>query len=93
VFDRIRENLKIFKSTDYTSVVNKSINTTMSRTVLTSITTLIVMLCLLLFGGEPTRGFAFALTIGVFTGTYSSIFIAGALTVEWAKKKNIKITF
>ena len=93
VFDRIRENLKIYKSTDYEAVVNKSINTTMSRTVLTSITTLIVMLALLLFGGEPTRGFAFALTIGVFTGTYSSIFIAGALTVEWAKKKNVKITF
>ena len=93
VFDRVRENLKLFKSTAFEPVLNKSINTTMSSTVLTSITTLFVMLALLIFGGEPTRGFAFAMTIGVFTGTYSSIFVAGALTLDWTKSRNAKITF
>jgi preprotein translocase subunit SecF len=93
VFDRVRENLKLFKSTALEPVLNKSINTTMSRTVLTSMTTLFVMLALLFFGGEPTRGFAFAMTIGVFAGTYSSIFVASALTLDWTKSRNAKITF
>ncbi len=93
VFDRVRENLKLFKSSAFEPVLNKSINTTMSRTVLTSITTLITMLALLFFGGEPTRGFAFAMSIGVLTGTYSSIFVASALTLDWTKSRNAKITF
>jgi preprotein translocase subunit SecF len=93
VFDRVRENLRIFKTSDYSTVLNKSINRTMSRTVLTSVTTLITMLALLVFGGEPTRGFAFAMTIGVVTGTYSSIFVAGALTQDWVIKTKSRITF
>lgn len=93
VFDRVRENLKLFKSSAFEPILNKSINTTMSRTVLTSLTTLITMLALLFFGGEPTRGFAFAMTIGVITGTYSSIFVASALTLDWTKSRNAKITF
>jgi len=93
VFDRVRENLKLFKSSAFEPVLNKSINTTMNRTVMTSITTLIAMLALLFFGGEPTRGFAFAMSIGVLTGTYSSIFVASALTLDWTKSRNAKITF
>lgn len=93
VFDRVRENLKLSKSSAFEPVLNKSINMTMSRTVLTSTTTFIVMLALLFFGGEPTRGFAFAMTVGVLTGTYSSIFVASALTLDWTKARKAKITF
>lgn len=93
VFDRVRENLRIFKTADYTTVINKSINTTMSRTILTGLTTMLAMFALLFFGGEPTRGFAFAMTIGVITGTYSSVFVAGALTQDWVIKTKSKITF
>ncbi|MBR9976421.1 MAG: protein translocase subunit SecF [Bacteroidetes bacterium] len=93
VFDRVRENLKLFKTSALEPVMNKSINTTMSRTILTGVTTLLVMSSLMFFGGEPTRGFAFVMTVGVFTGTYSSIFVAGALTLDWAKSRNAKITF
>jgi len=93
VFDRVRENLKLFKSTAFEPVLNKSINTTMNRTILTSVTTLITMLALLFFGGEPTRGFAFAMAVGVITGTYSSIFVASALTLDWTQSRNAKITF
>ena len=93
VFDRVRENLKLFKTSALEPLMNKSINTTMSRTILTGLTTLLVMMALMFFGGEPTRGFAFVMTIGLFTGTYSSIFVAGALTLDWAKSRNAKITF
>jgi preprotein translocase subunit SecF len=93
VFDRVRENLKLFKTTPLEPLLNKSINTTMSRTILTGITTLLVMTALMVFGGEPTRGFAFAMSIGVFTGTYSSIFVASALTLDWATSRKMKITF
>jgi len=93
VFDRIRENLKLFKSSAFEPLINKSINTTMSRTILTSTTTMIAMLSLLFLGGEATRGFAFAMAIGIITGSYSSIFVASALTLDWAKARNIKITF
>jgi len=93
VFDRVRENLKLFKTGEFASIVNKSINATMSRTILTSATTLVTMIALLVFGGEPTRGFAFTMTIGILTGTYSSIFVASALTLDWVKTRNAKITF
>ncbi len=93
VFDRVRENLKLSKTSAFEPVLNKSINTTMSRTVLTSMTTFLVMIALLFFGGEPTRGFAFAMSIGVITGTYSSIFVASALTLDWTKARKAKITF
>jgi preprotein translocase subunit SecF len=93
VFDRVRENLKLFKTADFTSTVNKSVNATMGRTVLTSGTTMLAMLALLFFGGEPTRGFAFTMVIGIITGTYSSIFVASALTVDWVKSRKANITF
>lgn len=93
VFDRVRENLKLFKTQNFIDILNKSMNTTMSRTVLTSFTVFIACIALLFFGGEPTRGFAFAMAIGVITGTYSSIFIASALTADWVERKGTKITF
>jgi preprotein translocase subunit SecF len=93
VFDRVRENLKLFKTSALEPLMNKSINTTMSRTVLTGATTLLAMTALMLFGGEATRGFAFVMAVGVFTGTYSSVFVAGAITLDWSKARNTKITF
>ena len=76
VFDRIRENFRKMRKSDSLNVMNTSINQTLPRTFLTSITTLIVVLCLFLFGGEVIRGFSIALIIGVLIGTYSSIFVA-----------------
>ncbi len=93
VFDRVRENLKLFKTADFTSTVNKSVNATMSRTIMTGGTTMLAMIALLFFGGEPTRGFAFTMTIGVLVGTYSSIFVASSLTVDWVKARKSNITF
>ena len=82
VFDRIREYSGIFKSEKLEAVVNKSINSTLSRTVITSSTTLLVVAVLFIFGGEVLRGFAFALIVGVLVGTYSSIFVASPVVVE-----------
>lgn len=82
VFDRIRENLKLHKSMDFVSLVNKSINETLSRTIITSGTVIVVLIILLVVGSEVTRGFAFALTVGMITGTYSSIYVASSLVVD-----------
>ena len=76
VFDRIREYANLFQTERFDRVANRAINTTLSRTVLTSGTTLLVVLMLFLFGGEVLKGFTFALLVGVGIGTYSSIFIA-----------------
>ena len=86
VFDRIREYTGIFKSESYDDVINKSINNTLSRTVITSSTTLFVVVILFIFGGEVLRGFAFALIIGIAIGTYSSIFVASPLVLELRKR-------
>ncbi|NOY05581.1 MAG: protein translocase subunit SecF [Chlorobi bacterium] len=93
VFDRVRENLKIFKTTDFEQVLNKSLSATMSRTVLTSGTTLLAVLALLLFGGEPTRGFAFALFVGILAGTYSSIYVASSLVRDIVYSRDMKVKF
>jgi len=90
VFDRIRENLKLYRSWSMYDVINKSINDTLSRTIITSGTVLIVLIILFVFGGEVTRGFAFTLIIGVMIGTYSSIYIASALVIEWVNRAQIK---
>lgn len=82
IFDRIRENQKLFKSMDLVSLINKSVNEVLSRTIITSGTVFVVLGVLLVFGGEVTRGFAFASLVGIVTGTYSSIYIASALVVE-----------
>lgn len=83
VFDRIRENMKLRRKESYREVVNRSINETLSRTILTSGTTLAVSLALYLFGGPVIHDFAFALTFGILVGTYSSIFIASPILVWW----------
>ena len=86
VYDRIRENLKILRSEDLTTIMNRSINQCLSRTVITSLTTFFVLLILFLIGGEVIKGFAFAMLIGVIVGTYSSIFVASPVILEWQKR-------
>lgn len=87
IFDRIRENLKIYKTMSLFDVINKSINDTLSRTIITSGTIFMVLSIIMIFGGEVTRGFAFTLTIGIIVGTYSSIYIASAIVYEWSLRK------
>lgn len=82
VFDRVREYVNLFKTEPFDEIVNRSINATLSRTVVTSVTTLIVVSILFIFGGEVLRGFSFALIIGVIIGTYSSVFVASPTIVE-----------
>ncbi len=79
VFDRIRENIKLMKNKKLFDIINISINQTISRTLLTSLTTLFVVVVLFLFGGVALRGFSFPLLVGIVVGTYSSIFIASPL--------------
>ena len=84
VFDRIRENLKKFRTKgEFAAAVNASINEVLSRTINTSLTTLLVVGTLLFFGGEVLRTFALALILGVIVGTYSSVFVASPIVVEW----------
>jgi SecD/SecF fusion protein len=87
VFDRIRENLGLHTSTDRAKIFNEAINSTLNRTVVTSLTTLVVVLVLFIFGGAVLRGFSFALLIGVLIGTYSSVFIAAPVVVDLDSKK------
>jgi SecD/SecF fusion protein len=87
VFDRIREYSKKLKGETKSSIINQAINHTLSRTIMTSLTVFLTLLILFIFGGEVTRGFAFAMLIGVFTGTYSSIFVAAPVLVDIAKDK------
>ena len=82
IFDRVREFTNLFKTEPYDSVVNRSINTTLSRTIITSGTTLLVVVVLFIFGGEVLRGFAFAMIFGVVIGTYSSVYVATPVVVE-----------
>ncbi|MEF3692036.1 MAG: protein translocase subunit SecF [Candidatus Moraniibacteriota bacterium] len=91
VFDRIRENLvRSGKKDDFEEVVNKSINETLARSINTSMTVIIVLIAIILFGGESIKYFAVALLIGVGFGTYSSIFMASALLVSYNNRKNKK---
>ena len=79
VYDRIRENLRKFKKMPLADLLNRSINETLSRTILTSVTTLLALFSLYIFGGEVIRGFTFAMIWGVIVGTYSSVFIASPI--------------
>jgi len=90
VYDRIRENMKTFKrkTGGFAEMVNRSINETLSRTIVTSSTTLIVVVVLYFFGGAIIHDFAIALILGIVVGTYSSIFIASPVLVEWESRKN-----
>lgn len=83
VFDRIRENLRLTHRDSLTDVVNRSINQTLSRTVLTSGLTFLTVLSLYIFGGAVLRGFSFALVVGILIGTYSSIAVASPMLVAW----------
>ncbi len=93
VFDRIRENMKIHKTMDLEILINKSINQTMSRTVITGFTTLLVVIVLLFLGGDVLRAFSFTLFFGIIVGTYSSIFVASALVLDYSFKSKKKIQF
>jgi preprotein translocase subunit SecF len=83
IFDRIRENIRLFKNEDIEQVMNKSVNATLSRTIITSGTVFLTVLVLFIFGGEVLRGFAFTFGIGIITGTYSSVFVASSIVVDW----------
>ncbi len=83
VFDRIRENLKLLRRESLESLINISVNQTLSRTILTSGLTLLTALSLWLFGGQVLNGFSFALVIGILIGTYSSVFVASPILVFW----------
>ena len=82
VFDRVREYIGGKEKGTFNSIVNKSINSTMSRTINTSLTMILVLLIMFIFGGESIRGFIFAMLIGIVIGTYSSLFIATPVLVD-----------
>ena len=82
VYDRVRENLRKYKVRPLEEVLNMSVNDTLSRTLLTSVTTLIALLILYFYGGEVIKGFSFAMIWGVLIGTYSSIYVATPLLVH-----------
>jgi preprotein translocase subunit SecF len=90
VFDRVRENAKEKRHDSFLSVINLSLNQTLNRTVITSLTTLTVVLILLFFGGEVIKPFAFALTVGLIVGTYSSIFVASPVVLAWDENQKRK---
>jgi preprotein translocase subunit SecF len=90
VFDRIRENLRISRREPLPDLVNRSINLTLSRTVLTSGLTFLTVLSLFLFGGEVLNGFSFALVVGILIGTYSSIAVAAPMLVAWQEWRTSK---
>ncbi len=81
VYDRVRENFRMMRSGTVIEIMNRSINQTLSRTIMTSGLTLSVVIALFIFGGEVLRGFSLALIIGIIIGTYSSIYVAGALSI------------
>jgi len=83
VFDRTRENLARWGAHDFEMVVEKSVQQTFARSINTTLTTLLALLAVFLFGGETTRSFALALLIGIGVGAYSSVFIASPLLVTW----------
>ena len=87
VFDRIREYLKLFPKRGTKPVLDEAVNSTISRTINTSLSTLVVLIAIFIFGGEVIRGFIFALLIGIIIGTYSSIFIATPIAYDCMKKK------
>jgi len=92
VYDRIRENLKGMKRESYSDIVNRSINETLSRTILTSFTVFMVALILFLFGGEVINGFSLAMVVGVVAGTYSSIYIASPIVLFWEERPSRRLS-
>ena len=90
VFDRIRENMRSMRRDNLPNIVNVAVNQTLARTVITAGTTLFAVGALLLFGGEVLRGMAFALIVGVASGTYSTVFIASAIAIIWQGNRPLK---
>lgn len=90
VFDRIRENLRYRKRESWAELANKSINQTLTRSINTSLTTLVVIIALLVFGGESIKDFVLALLFGVAVGTYSSIFVASPIWVLWKERDDAR---
>jgi preprotein translocase SecF subunit len=90
IYDRIRENLKKLRQMRLAEIMNLSINETLSRTIITSLTVFLTVLVLFIFGGPVLRGFSFAMLIGVLTGTYSSIYVASPIVLEWAERHAVK---
>ena len=91
IFDRIRENLRLVRKGTFLEIVNLSVNQTFSRTILTSLTTMLVTVSLLVWGGEVLSDFAFCLFIGFISGVYSTIFIASPLILSWQKRPAVKV--
>ncbi|HMU46305.1 MAG TPA: protein translocase subunit SecDF [Chitinophagaceae bacterium] len=89
VFDRIREDSRLMPNAPRAEVINRAINETLSRTIMTSLTVFLTILILFLVGGQVTKGFAFAMLIGVITGTYSSIFVAAPILVDLGGQRNL----
>lgn len=87
IFDRIREDSRNIHNMDKKAIINKALNETLSRTVMTSLTVFLTILILFIFGGEVLRGFSFAMLIGVLTGIYSSVFVAAPILIDIAKNK------
>jgi len=83
IFDRIRENVKLHKNEDIEHVMNRSVNATLSRTIITGGTVFLTILVLFVFGGEVNRAFSFVFGVGIITGTYSSVFVASAIVVDY----------
>lgn len=90
VYDRIREDIKLYRRETFGTVINRAINECLNRTVLTSGTTMLVVLSLIFLGGEVIRDFAIALLIGIIVGTYSSAFVASPIVVEWHNRREAK---
>ncbi|MFH0839289.1 MAG: protein translocase subunit SecD [Candidatus Omnitrophota bacterium] len=87
IYDRIRENLRSMRKTSFKDIINLSVNQTLSRTLLTSLTVLMTVVALYIFGGEVLNNFAFALLVGFISGVYSTVFIASPLLIAWERKK------
>ncbi|MCI0451500.1 MAG: protein translocase subunit SecF [Candidatus Latescibacteria bacterium] len=90
VFDRIRENLRLKRGVEFGKLVNTSINETLSRTVITGTTTLLVLISIIFLGGEVIRDFAITLFVGIIIGTYSSVFVAAPIVLEWHRWRPLK---
>lgn len=90
IYDRIRENIKAMRSESYEKIINTSINNSLARTVVTSLTTFMVVFILYIIGGQVISGFSFAMMLGVIVGTYSSIFIASPILIEWHERTAAK---
>jgi protein-export membrane protein secD/secF len=87
VFDRIRETIALYPKRDRYQVINDALNSTLCRTFNTSLTTLVVVLCIFILGGSTIRSFTFAILLGIIIGTYSTLFVATPIAYELQKKK------